>query len=110
MFMSNLPTTLRFFSSWFLFGSVLFAGCSSANSEIKSHENLSPPRGHVVVNINSASAAELESLPEVGPALARKIIEHRERYGAFRKPEHLLVIEGMSEDRFRELRQFIDTE
>ena len=110
MCMSNLPTTLRFFSYCFLHASVLIAGCSSASSEIKLHQNLSPPRGHVVVNINAAGAAELESLPHVGPALARKIIEHRARYGPFRRPEHVLLIEGMSEDRFHELRQFINTE
>ena len=62
------------------------------------------------MNINTASPAELEALPHVGPALSRKIIEHRKRYGPFRKPEHLLVIDGMSEHRFRELRQFINTE
>ena len=62
------------------------------------------------MNINAANSAELEVLPHVGPALSRKIIEHRERYGPFRKPEHLLVIDGMSEHRFRELRQFFNTE
>jgi competence protein ComEA len=101
---------LRFFSSCFLYLSLLITGCSSADSRITLHKNSSPPAAVFVVDINSAGAAELESLPHVGPALARKIIEHRERYGPFRRVEHLLVIEGMSENRFRDLRQFINTE
>ena len=107
MITSNLPQRLRIFSSCFLFGSLLITGCSPARQEIKPY---APPRAHILVNINEAGARELESLPHVGPALARKIIEHRERYGPFRRPEHVLVIEGMSEARFQELRQFINTE
>src|SRR5688500_13069959 len=108
---SNLPKMLRFFSCCFLYLSVQVTGCGSASSRLIPDDNSSPPpAAHFVVNINSAGAGELESLPQVGPALARKIIEHRERYGRFRKAEHLLVVEGMSEDRFRKLRQFINTE
>ncbi|HEY8561673.1 MAG TPA: helix-hairpin-helix domain-containing protein [Pyrinomonadaceae bacterium] len=62
------------------------------------------------VNINTAPAAELEKLPNVGAVLARKIVEHRERYGDFRKPEHLLLVPGVSESRFRQLRNLIKTE
>ena len=107
---SNLPKMLRFFSSCLLFASVVITGCSSADKGSPAEENSPPPRTKFIVDINSASAADLESLPHVGPSLSRKIIEHRERYGPFRRPEHLLVIEGMSEDKFRELRRFINTE
>jgi competence protein ComEA len=62
------------------------------------------------VNINTASAAELEKLPGVGPALAARIVEHRARYGRFRRVEHLLIIRGMSDARFRHLRQLITAE
>lgn len=59
------------------------------------------------ISINRASREELERLPGVGPALAARIVEHRERHGPFRRAEHLLVIRGISERRFRELRPFI---
>ncbi len=62
------------------------------------------------VNINNAGAGELEKLPHVGPALAAKIIEYRKRYGPFRKAEHLLLIDGFSDKRYREIRSFITTE
>ena len=62
------------------------------------------------ININTASANELETLPGIGAALAARIIEHREKYGRFRKPEHLIVVRGISDKRFRALRDFITVE
>lgn len=62
------------------------------------------------VNINTSSAEELAKLPNIGEKIARSIIEHREKYGKFRKPEHLLLVKGVSDKRFRELRKLIKTE
>ena len=62
------------------------------------------------VNINRATREELERLPGVGPALAGRIVEHRERHGAFRRVEHLLVVRGISERRFAELRARVTAE
>jgi comEA protein len=62
------------------------------------------------VNINRATREELERLPGVGPALAGRIVEHRERHGAFRRVEHLLVVRGISERRFAELRAHVTAE
>ena len=39
--------------------------------------------------------------------MAARIIEHREKYGPFRRPEHLIMVRGMSDRRFRALREFI---
>jgi competence ComEA-like helix-hairpin-helix protein len=60
------------------------------------------------ININLASAKELEVLPGVGPAMAARIVEHREKYGPFRRPEHLIMVRGLSDKRFRTLRELID--
>jgi competence ComEA-like helix-hairpin-helix protein len=62
------------------------------------------------ININTASATELEKLPHIGAKTAQKIIEHREKYGRFRKPEHLLFVRGISDKRFREMRSLIKVE
>ena len=59
------------------------------------------------VNINTAPAPELEKLPNVGAKLAQKIIEHREKYGNFRKPEHLMMVPGISDRHFRELQSLV---
>ena len=59
------------------------------------------------VNINSATQAELERLPGIGPGLAARIIAHRARYGPFRRVEHLLIVRGISERRFAQLRAMV---
>lgn len=62
------------------------------------------------VNINTATVEELEKLPNIGAKLAQKIVEHREKYGNFRKPEHLILVPGISDERFRQLQNMIKTE
>jgi len=59
------------------------------------------------ININTASAGELEKLPGVGKALAARIVEHREKYGPFRRAEHLILVRGFSDKRFRALQELI---
>ncbi len=63
-----------------------------------------------LININTASANELETLPGIGKTLAERIIEHRERHGPFRRPEHLIIVRGISDKRFRALRKLITAE
>jgi competence ComEA-like helix-hairpin-helix protein len=62
------------------------------------------------VDLNTATAAELEKLPRVGTETARKIIEHREKYGRFRRAEHLILVKGMSDKKFREMKSFVKIE
>jgi competence protein ComEA len=62
------------------------------------------------ININTASAQELETLPGIGKAFAARIIEHRNKYGPFRKPEHLIIMRGISDKRFQNLRDLITVE
>lgn len=47
------------------------------------------------LDINRATAAELEKLPGIGPALARRIVEWREIHGPFRSVEDLLQVPGI---------------
>ena len=62
---------------------------------------------HSPVNINTAPAEELEKLPGIGRALAARIISYREEYGPFRRAEHLIMVRGIGDRRFRRLRPFI---
>ncbi|HEV3469260.1 MAG TPA: helix-hairpin-helix domain-containing protein [Pyrinomonadaceae bacterium] len=62
------------------------------------------------LDLNRATREELERLPGVGPVLAARIVEHRERHGPFRRVEHLLVVRGVSERRFQELRHLVTAE
>ena len=62
------------------------------------------------ININTASTRDLEKLPGIGEGLAERIIDHREKYGSFRRPEHLIIVRGISDKRFRALRDLITVE
>jgi competence protein ComEA len=63
-----------------------------------------------LINLNTASAAELERLPGVGPMLAKRIIIHREENGRFRRAEHLMMVRGISDRKFRELKSLVRVE
>jgi competence protein ComEA len=56
------------------------------------------------VNINTATSSELESLPGVGPKLAQRIIEYREKNGGFKKLEDLMNVQGIGEKNFLKLK------
>ncbi|NKX54042.1 ComEA family DNA-binding protein [Arthrobacter sp. E918] len=47
------------------------------------------------VNINTATAEELQSLPRIGPVLAQRIIDFRQQHGAFTRPEDLDAVPGI---------------
>jgi competence protein ComEA len=57
-----------------------------------------------LVDLNRASASELESLPGIGPATSAAIIEHRERNGPFARVEDLLAVRGIGEAKLAALR------
>jgi competence protein ComEA len=51
--------------------------------------------GGVPVDLNAATAADLEALPGIGPVLARRIVEHRTQRGPFRRLDDLLQVKGV---------------
>jgi competence protein ComEA len=65
--------------------------------------------GSGVVNINTASAEQLQLLPRVGPALADRIIEFREANGSFRTVDEIVAVKGIGEKSFEKLEPFIVT-
>jgi competence protein ComEA len=65
----------------------------------------SPEAGEpsLAVNVNTATAADLERLPGVGPVLARRIVEFREARGLFRRLEDLQEVQGIGARLYRRL-------
>ncbi|PZE92555.1 helix-hairpin-helix domain-containing protein [Curtobacterium sp. MCBD17_008] len=57
-----------------------------------------------VVDLNTADAMTLETLPGIGPAMAQRILTWREEHGGFRTVEDLLEVSGIGDARFAELR------
>lgn len=60
-----------------------------------------------LININTATQAELETLPRIGPALAQRIIAYRESNGPFQTIEDLLNVSGIGETTLNQLRDKI---
>lgn len=59
------------------------------------------------VDINTASVSDLEKLPHIGRKTAESIVQFRTENGPFRRVEHILMIRGVSEARFAELRPYL---
>jgi competence protein ComEA len=62
------------------------------------------------LNINNATAAQLQSLPGVGPSLAARIIMYRREVGDFRTPEQLMDVKGITPDKFSQIQALVRTE
>jgi competence ComEA-like helix-hairpin-helix protein len=62
------------------------------------------------IDINQASVEELETLPGIGPTLAERIVEHRRKYGPFKRVEHVLMVRGFSEKLYQRVQGLITVE
>ncbi|PYY34231.1 ComEA family DNA-binding protein [Curtobacterium sp. MCJR17_055] len=62
------------------------------------------PSADAVVDLNTADATTLETLPGIGPAMAQRILTWREEHGGFQAVEDLLEVSGIGDARFAELR------
>lgn len=79
------------------------AAASSRNTPTPA--NIQPGQGFI--NINTASSAELQRLPGVGPAIAQRIVEHRQTRGAFTRIEDIMLVNGIGAVRFENIREVI---
>ena len=59
------------------------------------------------VNLNTASVEQLTTLPGVGPKLAARIIEYRQKSGTFRSPQELMNVKGLGEKNFGKIEAWL---
>lgn len=83
-------------------GAVSGAADPSTNGSTAGNGDPSAP-----INVNTASEAQLEDLPGIGPTLAAAIVAERERNGPFRSPDDLTRVHGIGAGRLAQLRDFV---
>lgn len=79
---------------------------SSASNSSGLRESQSSSR-YSIVNINTATQTELETLPGIGPSLALKIINYRNENGKFSSIEEIKNVSGIGESKFEDLKNYI---
>ena len=61
-----------------------------------------------MVNINTADEKELDKLPGIGPAMAKRIVEYRMENGAFQAPEEIKRVKGIGDAKYEKMKDKID--
>ena len=81
-----------------------------AESE-STEEDLSNNSGNASVsfpiNINTATSAQLENLPGIGPVIAQRIVDYRNAYGPYTSPGQLINVSGIGEKRLAAIWDYI---
>jgi competence protein ComEA len=67
----------------------------------------SGPASTEKINLNSATTEQLQSLPGVGPATAKAIIEYRTKVGKFNRIEEIINVKGIGEKKFQRIKDRI---
>jgi competence protein ComEA len=85
--------------------SLLSAPSFAAAAQVKAAPSpAARPAATASVNINTASAAELDALPGIGAKTASLIVEYRQKNGPFKKIEELMNVRGIGEKNFLKLK------
>jgi len=88
----------------------LVSACGQVRYQPSQIPEVNSSTGNSAININTATIEELQKIPHIGEKLAAKIVIYREANGAFRKVEHLMLIPGISDKRFRTIKPFVRVE
>jgi competence ComEA-like helix-hairpin-helix protein len=82
----------------------LMLALSAASFARPEHKKQPPPSP---LDLNAATADQLEQLPGVGPKMAKAIVDFRQKSGPFRRVDELLAIKGITKERLDKIRPFV---
>ena len=88
----------------FVIASILAGVPHVAAAQSTHHASGKAVNGTAIVNINTASATDLEGLPGIGAKTAARIVEYRQKNGPFKKVEELMNVRGVGEKNFLKLK------
>ena len=77
---------------------------AAAQSKSTTRSAAAKPASTGIVNLNTATAADLEGLPGIGAKTAARIVEYRQKNGPFKKIEDLMNVRGLGEKNFLKLK------
>jgi len=97
-------------ASLLMIGLLACAGCGRLERTNLAPRDVRAVEAQFHINVNAAGVSELEQLPGVGKVIAERIVSYREQYGRFRRPEELLMVNGISDNKFRKIRAMIVVE
>ena len=81
------------------------------SAKVTAEEKADPGiRKFCLVNINTAGEAEFDTLPSVGPSMAKRIIEYRTQNGKFKTIDDLKKVKGIGAKTFEKLKERISAE
>lgn len=89
---------------------VVFGFFASCGGDPAIYSPEGPAPDPAAIDINKADEHSLARLPGIGQATAKRIVDHRERYGRFERPEHLMLVDGISERKYKAIRLLIKAE
>ena len=72
-------------------------------------ENQTATGSAALIDINTATAQQLQTLPGIGATLAGRIVDHRNQHGPFSSPAELLDVEGIGQGRLSAILDYITT-
>ena len=114
----STPHRLRFVLLWLaLLLSLQLCSCAKLPRHSPSAEssgnspglsNKMPPATRV--NLNTAAKEEFDKLPVIGKVMAERIGAHRKHFGPCRRVEHLMMVQGFSDHKFRAIRDLVTVE
>lgn len=94
-------------TGWILFAAVFVLLWSPP--ALSQQQSPAPGKSPNLVNINTADAQQLQALPGIGPAIAERIVQHRQAHGPFKNPEDIKNVQGIGDKKYEAIKSLITT-